>query len=244
MLSSRGHSTRSPPGPRWASRPPSRTTTLFAAASLLAGLLVLLRAAISGSFFLSWLPWNLFLAWVPYMIAAVVGRLADHSPHGSGLLVAPTLLWLLFIPNAPYVVTDYVHLRGADGARLAYDAGMIGVFAALSLALGLASLQRMHHVVSRRLGGTWGWAFVGGVSLLCGIGVWMGRVLRWNSWDVLTNPMGLLLTTVGAFLDLGRHLGAVVFSASFGLTLLAAYALWRNLATSMPSRVPAGQGLE
>lgn len=211
---------------KWAWKPPvSRPTRALAAASLVACALVGLRVVLTGEDFLVWMPSNLFLASVPYGIAIVIRRLARARPHGSGLLVAPTVAWLLFFPNAPYVLTDFVHLHAGSASRFAYDAVLLAYFTAVCLALGLASLHIVHTVVRDRLGARAGWAFVATVSMLAGVGVWMGRVLRWNSWDVVGRPRELLTTTIEAVLHPWNHAGAFIFSAAFGLGLLAAYIL-------------------
>lgn len=181
------------------------------------------RSLIIGYAGYSFLLWNLFLAWIPYWLGLAIDRLASRSEHGTGLLVLPTALWLLFFPNAPYIVTDLVHLRGSEPRYLILDAVVIASFAALGMALGLLSLRRVHAIVARRLGERLGWAFVGSVFVLTGAGVWMGRVLRWNSWDVVTHPMPLLRRTFGSLLKPWDHLPSVTFTLLFALGLFLLY---------------------
>jgi uncharacterized membrane protein len=134
------------------------------------------------------LAWNLFLAWIPLLLAVAVVK-ARRS--GLRLWVAPLLLlWLLFFPNAPYVVTDFVHLRDIGGMPRWFDVLMLGSFAATSLMLGFVSLYLVQDLIRARLGVAWGWAAALTVIALSGVGIYLGRVDQLNSWDVL-NPAQL-----------------------------------------------------
>lgn len=166
------------------------------------------------------LPWNLFLAWVPYVIGRGIVRLARRTPHGTGVLVFPTALWLLFFPNAPYILTDLVHVGRLPAWLMLPGAVLILAYAILAMMLGLYSLKDVHGVVRSRLGPSWGWAFAGTVLFLSAIGVWMGRVLRWNSWDVLHDPWGVVRTTLS---DLATKPMAWAFVAAFTSILVVAY---------------------
>jgi len=97
------------------------------------------------------LRWNLFLAWIPFLLSLCVAAV-----HGRGgprpLLWVFGGGWLLFLPNAPYILTDFIHLGRVAGAPLWFDTALIGAFAAAGLALGLGSLLVVHHVVEARAG--------------------------------------------------------------------------------------------
>ncbi len=179
--------------------------------------------AVTGTRRLGYLPWNLFLAWVPYVLGRAIGRLADRTQHGTGILVLPVGLWLLFFPNAPYIVTDLVHLTESPGRYVFVDAVLIVAFAALGLALAIVSLGNVHAVVRERLGQSVGWAFVASAGMLTGLGVWLGRVLRWNSWDLFTDPVVLLGTIGRGLASPTDYVRPLVFSAAFGCALLLLY---------------------
>jgi uncharacterized membrane protein len=103
-------------------------------------------------------------------------------------LVAVGAAWLLFLPNAPYVLTDFVHL--GERHRL-FDSLILASFAFTSLALGFASLLLVQLVVTRASGAMLGWLTVFGALFAASVGIYLGRVLRLNSWDVVHRP-GLL----------------------------------------------------
>ncbi|MFL5348965.1 MAG: DUF1361 domain-containing protein [Hyalangium sp.] len=145
-----------------------------------------------------WLLWNLFLAWVPYGLALVAGFLHERGARWWAL--APlAVAWLLAFPNAPYLLTDFIHLRIRPGIPWWFDVALLGLFAATGWMLGLLSLEVWKRLLEERVGRTAAWAGVALVSVLSGYGIYLGRVERWNSWDVLTEPRPLL-SAIGAHL--------------------------------------------
>jgi len=167
--------------------------TLFypsAAASALAVGLLLARSLMLGELADSFLLWNLFLAWIPYVMAFWADTLMLRSPRLRWSLLIPGALWLLFLPNAPYIMTDFVHLEGFDFTWW-YNIGLLLAFAWSGCILGVASLHMMQRIVRERMGVPTSWAFVLASCGLSGLGVYLGRFLRWNSWDVLSSPRGL-----------------------------------------------------
>lgn len=134
----------------------------------------------------TFLVWNLFLAWVPLIAAALAFALARR---GAGPLATVLILvWLLFFPNAPYMLTDFIHLHGDGPSPLWYDALMLSSFAWTALMLGFASLYLVHAIIRQRTGTAVGWIVVVCVLGLASIGVYLGRFARFNSWDVVARP--------------------------------------------------------
>ena len=149
--------------------------------------LELVREHHYGAFGFRFLIWNLILAWIPLLLGLFV---YDRYRRGSPLLaLAPALvLWLLFLPNAPYIVTDFVHLSAASAPPLWLDGVELSAFAWTGMLLGFVSLYLVHAVARHRFGPVPGWTAVLGVLALVSVGVYLGRVKRWNSWDLLTQP--------------------------------------------------------
>lgn len=190
---------------------------LLIVASCFAVGLVLARALVTGAPWFFFLIWNLLLAWLPYLLAEL-----SFCWQKRPLFLLPLgFLWLIFLPNAFYIVTDLIHLRPFPGVPLWYDAFLLFAFALTGVLLGSLSLQRMHALVGARFGSQIGWLFAGGVLALSSFGIYIGRFLRWNSWDIFTNP-SLLLADIGQHL-LTPHLGlktAVVSGLLYVITLL------------------------
>ncbi|MGH3002858.1 MAG: DUF1361 domain-containing protein [Gaiellaceae bacterium] len=158
------------------------------AASALCVLTVEVRSAKTGDSFYGFLVWNLFLAWIPLGFAAAAYAASRRGIPGAGVLL---LLagWILFFPNAPYVLTDFIHLgRDRSAAPLWYDALMISSFAWTALLLGLISLYLAQSSARRYVGAAWSWVFVLVSLLLASFGVYLGRFVRFNSWDALVRP--------------------------------------------------------
>jgi uncharacterized membrane protein len=150
----------------------------------------------------TFLVWNLFLAWVPLVAAVLAFALAQRGVGGLvGVLVA---VWLLFFPNAPYVLTDFIHLHGNGRSPLWYDALMLSSFAWTALMLGFASLYLIHAIIRRRAGAAVGWVVVVCVLGLASFGVYLGRFARFNSWDVATRPH-LVLSVIREEIDSPLH---------------------------------------
>ncbi|MDX1522736.1 MAG: DUF1361 domain-containing protein, partial [Anaerolineae bacterium] len=146
--------------------------------TLLAGLLMAGRIYMSGSLTHIYLVWNLFLAWIPYLAGLWVAYTQQKYPRQWWLWPLPGLIWLAFFPNAPYLVTDFIHLRWYPPVPLWYDVGLLTVFAWTGLFLAVFSLRAMQLLVKRLAGTVISWLFVLGMLGLSGLGVWLGRFLR------------------------------------------------------------------
>lgn len=182
--------------------PVSYLTALAGLVICSAGAVVLsaYRVERTGSPHLAFLTWNLFLAWLPLLFAAGLHAVNRRRAPGA-ILWLLALLWLLFFPNAPYILTDFIHLRRGHGAPLWFDFLLIGSFAGTGLLLAYASLYLVHEVVRERLGPAAGWMACLAALLLCSIGIYVGRFLRFNSWDAISQPGSLAHVLAGRVFD-------------------------------------------
>ena len=161
-------------------------------ASVLSCALVAVRAYYAGTTAYLFFFWNLFLAWVPVGAALVFYGLAARQSRAWTLLLAAAIVWFLFFPNAPYIVTDIVHLRQIPPVPYWYDIVCVMAFAQTGLFLGYLSLYLMQEVIRAWMGRLAGWLFALTMLGLSGFGVYLGRFLRWNSWDALVDPIGIM----------------------------------------------------
>ncbi len=176
---------------------------LLLGASLVCVGLVSARMVYSHTVHYWFLIGNLALAWVPFVFAAVAYTLASaRRAVLYALIVVAAMVWLVFFPNAPYILTDFLHL-GSMGDIVPgwYDVLMLFWFAWTGLLLGVVSLYLMHDIVARAFGGAAGWAFVFAAAFLGSFGIYLGRFLRWNSWDLLRRPMPLAGELYGKVTD-------------------------------------------
>jgi len=209
--------------------------------TLLVYAMVGVRVAYSGSPHYGALVWNLFLAWIPLLLALAV---YDGFRRGAAWprLFAGGSLWLLFFPNAPYIVTDLKHLRTWDGMPIWYDVVLASGAAWAGLALGFVSLYLMQAVVRRLVGAVNAWFFALGVLGLSSFGIYLGRFQRWNSWDLFVQPHALLADVsmrVARPLDHPRTVAVtVLFTAFLAATYLVFYSFLSASASDQrtPSR--------
>lgn len=139
------------------------------------------------------LIWNLFLAWIPLIFSGLAYLVSWNRKWLWLLAPMCALAWLLFFPNAPYILTDFNHLSTfSTSAPLWFDVIMLIWFAWTGLLLGVVSLHLMQDIVTRFLGRLNGWLFTLVVIILGSIGISLGRFLRWNSWDALQEPLPIL----------------------------------------------------
>jgi uncharacterized membrane protein len=180
------------------------------------------------------LAWNLFLAWIPFVLALVLYD-GDRRRASPAFLLPVAAAWLLFLPNAPYIVTDFVHVGGVAGVPVWYDAGMIASFAATGLVLGLGSVLLVQGVLERRFGSLVGWVMLVPIFLLCSAGIYIGRVHRFNSWDAVTQPEDLLGTIGSRLADpFGRPEAIVALLGVMG-GLMVAYLVLYTFSDLRPS---------
>ena len=195
---------------------------LIALAGLtVAGLsLVTARGLLTGNWwFFVMLTWNLFLAFFPLGVVLVLRDLRAAGFLNRWLLGAGLAMWLAFLPNAPYIITDLFHIREVQPSLLWFDTITLFLFALTGLLAGLYSTLVVHRMV-RPLAGSWPtWALVLGSQVLAGFGIYLGRFGRWNSWDVLTKPVALIdaLTTTAP-----DHL-ALNLTLAYGFVLTVLY---------------------
>ena len=222
--------TRPLPAP---SRSPMHALGVLAATLLLCAgacaALLIARAVVSGWVAYAFLGWNLFLAGLPFAFALLAGVLHETARPGAArtLGVAALLgLWLLFFPNAPYMVTDLAHLtRPIATAPHWFDAILFGAFVATGVTSGFASMLLVHGLVSRRLGTFAAWSAMTAGSLLGGFGIALGRFTRVNSWDVWAQPKHLLTLVLAPLREPGTHQRTVVATVLYGGFILLGYVL-------------------
>ena len=200
---------------------------ILAVLTLLCAFLLLARPPGLGAWYqYHFLVWNLFLAWLPYVFSLAADLLYRARWRAWPLQVLLGAGWLAFLPNAPYILTDFIHLRMEPSVSLRYDAVLIGAFAATGCLLGAMSLLLMQSLVERRAGWLWSWVFVVMIVGLSGVGIYMGRVLRWNSWHVVTRPTQIIDALADALRDPLGHPRAITLSVTLAVFLLGSYILF------------------
>jgi uncharacterized membrane protein len=172
-------------------------------------LLVAARVAYSNTGQQLGLIWNLFLAWIPFMLAYFAHAVSWRRPTLYLLIPVIAFLWLIFFPNAPYMLTDLQDLaRRASDAPLWYDVIIVVWCSWTGTLLGVISLYLMQDIIVRTFGRMIGWIFIFVISGLSSFGMYIGRFVRLNSWDILQNPAETAQQILGLVIDPSKRLAA------------------------------------
>jgi uncharacterized membrane protein len=196
--------------------------------------LILWRLHLGGDILAVGLLWNLFLAFVPlYWSIAFQKAMATQRRLPATLYFA---LWLLFLPNAPYLLTDLIHLAPRPGVPLWFVLAMLLSCAGTGTLLGYFSLANVQNTITQKSGAFMGWAVAVCSLMLCGFGIYLGRFLRWNSWDALSQPWQLARVVLQQWRDPGLHPHPFYVTVVFGGGLLLGYLGLRVFAAALQEK--------
>ena len=194
---------------------------LLGATSLICISLLISRICIYSSFNYIFLVWNLFLAWIPLFFST---KLSVYDKENKNWYTAFLFFsWLVFFPNAPYIITDLFHLSPKSSVPVWFDLILIISFAWNGMLLGFMSLMEVHQTFLKLFSAKTSWILIVSILFLSGYGIYLGRFERWNSWDIVTHPFRLVSHIFGNFLDpdvLPRLMGVTL---SFGVFLIISY---------------------
>jgi len=208
--------------------PLRRLRVLLVLAALATGLsgLLFVRCFLLRDWWYFWmLPWNLLLAFVPIPLTLWAERLALQYRPQRWKLAAVVVAWALFFPNAPYLITDIKHLHWVPPMPLWFDATLLFGFAMTGLLAGLVSLYWLHRLGRHFLGPKRADALLAAYLPVASWGLFLGRELRWNTWDVLLRPHHLVWDALTRGTGLKALLMTVEFSVLVGVSYLAVLAL-------------------
>ncbi|GAB4500215.1 MAG: hypothetical protein OHK003_19440 [Anaerolineales bacterium] len=179
--------------------------------------LVAARVAYTDSSRHTGLIWNLFLAWIPFILSYFAHVLSWKKLWVYLAIPFIAFLWLLFFPNAPYMLTDLQDLARGTGreAPLWYDVIIVVWCSWTGTLLGVISLYLMQDIIARTFSRWLGWVFVFAISGLSSFGIYIGRFVRLNSWDILQNPTETAMTILGIVIDPSRRLAAFTMAYTF-----------------------------
>jgi uncharacterized membrane protein len=187
--------------------------------------LLLVRMLYSQTFDYSFYGWNTFLAAIPYLISTQLIKL--RKIRFAALLML--FIWLIFFPNAPYLVTDLLHYEERQPVPFWYDILLVVSATWNGLLLGLVSLMNVETFLARHLKPVWVTVCVFISLLLCSYGVFLGRFLRLNSWDIASTPIDLAYNSARHVLQPQRYTKLWVFTILLAVLLSLIYFTLKNL---------------
>jgi len=194
--------------------------------TLIASGLVFVRMWYRGSLGYAFLIWNIFLAWIPLVFSIILTR---HQFRSRIVKWVTAFFWLMFYPNAPYIITDFIHLSPYNfyksdafafnsSYKIWYDFFLISIFVITGLVLAYVSLRLIQNRVRESHGSIAGWVFTALVSLLSGYAIYLGRFIRVNSWEVVTKPLELIKILFGNLNTQG-----IIYTLLFGFMIFFIY---------------------
>lgn len=206
-----------------------KTLSLISVALLFSGFSLLVRIKLNKSFFYLFLIWNVFLAIIPYAITMYLSTKKNVSKLmlGFGFLV-----WLAFLPNAPYIVTDLIHLRTANNTFLWLDIIVVLSFALSGLFLFYVSLIEMQNLIKSKFEKLPIKTITTSILFLCGFGVYLGRFLRYNSWEIISGPQILFMDIMNIIIAPFQHYEAWLFIIGFGMFLVVGFWMFKQITNS------------
>lgn len=185
------------------------------------------RALISQTFRYDFVLGNLALAWLGLAFSWLLVQQLKKRRWLSWQNLGLTALWLIFLPDTWYVLTDFLHVRPTGEVSELYDIVLMSILVVCGFVLGFASLFLVHKELSRRLSAQKSALLIALVIFLSSFAIYLGRVLRWNSWDVIANPGGLVLNVSDRIIDPLGHQRALNITGLFFVLICSIYfALW------------------
>ncbi|MFZ5376175.1 MAG: DUF1361 domain-containing protein [Patescibacteria group bacterium] len=175
------------------------------------------------------LSWNLFLAFIPYALSSFAIRFWPFKKYWP-IIISLLVLWLLFFPNAPYILTDFIHLKQRLGIPLWFDALLLTSFSLNGLLFGFLSMMHVHaYIDSHRRNRLVGWLVIVTSLLLSSFGIYLGRFLRWNSWDVFSEPKVFVVEVLRTVFTGDLQTETLSVTLAFFLFMIFHYVLFRAL---------------
>ncbi|SFJ49175.1 DUF1361 domain-containing protein [Olleya namhaensis] len=194
----------------------TKTISVLILLSAFSILLLLFRIKLTQSHYFLFLVWNLFLAGIPYAITSYLKTL-KHINTLSLLIIGS--VWLVFLPNAPYIITDLFHLRYSSAHLVWLDTLIIIVFAITGLIFFYKSVLTMESIIKTYVEKRVVAFMLPVLFILVGFGVYLGRFLRFNSWEIINKPWTIITTILEIITHPRTHSAACFFTICFGLFL-------------------------
>jgi uncharacterized membrane protein len=179
--------------------------------------LLLVRAKLTQTIYLFFLIWNLILAIIPYLTTSYL--LKVHQSLSKTKFFVGILIWLAFIPNSFYILTDLIHLTNSNSPIIWLDVMIISSYAFIGFVFGTLSLVDFENIIKSKISIKFVSIIIPFVCFLCGIGIFIGRILRYNSWDILSNPFELVTDCVFAL----TTYKSILFSIHFCIIIYFSY---------------------
>lgn len=189
----------------------------------------ILRIVIWGKYSFIYILWNIFLAFVPFIISSILLKCNEANKLNKTFFIISVFLWLLFIPNAHYIITDLIHLEEVRYAPVIYDTFLLFSSALVGLLFGLYSLSHMEQIIKIRFSEKIARISMLFIFLLIGLGIYVGRFMRFNSWDFFSNHVSILSSFHQIFSNPFDYIEVFIYTILFASFVYVSYKSWKYI---------------
>jgi uncharacterized membrane protein len=224
---------------KWYISTRARLGLALAAASVASVTLWFVAALRNSSWDFAYLAWNLFLAWIPLGLMLWLEKVLRRKLWSSWQALLITIAFVTFLPNTFYLTTDIIHLQEVPRVDIVFDIVVFMSFVMSAFILGLISLYMFHTELRKRLSVAKSWSLLLLLLLLVSFAIYIGRDLRWNTWDILLNPASILFEVSDRLLAPAQH--PELFSTTMGFFILitGTYVICWYIARALRQQKPA-----
>lgn len=195
---------------------------------VLAIVLNILRIFLFNNTTFTYLFWNIFLATIPFCISSLLILYTSKDDFLKPFFIIGFILWFLFLPNAPYVVTDFIHLGRIHGVPVLYDTFLLFTSAWACLLMGLYSLNHIERIFLLKFSKKVTNTIIFVVILFASFGVYLGRFLRFNSWDIFTSHDSLVSSIGKIFSGANNYDNVYAYVVLFFFFIYVSYISFKN----------------
>jgi len=195
--------------------------------TIFAVVLNILRILIWGKLSFIYITWNIFLAFIPFIISSLILYFFKEGKIKKYLFVIGIFLWIIFIPNAPYIITDFVHLGEIRSIPLLYDIVLLFTSSCVGLILGFNSFYHIEQIIYTKYNKNISNIIMGIIILMISFGVYLGRFLRFNSWDVFINHTSLIKNIWKNFSQSNGYIEVFFYTGLLFFFLFLFYKAWK-----------------
>jgi len=190
-------------------------------------ILTILRVVLFDKYSLIFLLWNILLAIIPFFISSIILYFHKNKKLKKWIFIILGIVWLLFLPNAPYIVTDLIHIGVVRAVPVIYDAILLFISALIGLLFGMYSVSQIEEVLLSKYSKKTTSILIFLSILLASFGMYLGRFLRFNSWDLLTNPLNSSIKFFTTLSSSSYHLESLVYVLLFFSFICISYYSWK-----------------
>ena len=195
---------------------------------ILSILLNIFRILFFGKLSFIYIFWNIFLALIPFFISYFLLNLSNKNKLTNIILIIGGIFWLFFIPNAPYLVTDLIHIGEIRTVPILYDTILLFSTAVLGLILGLYSIYHIEQILKKKYSFKIATKIIYVLIFLISFGIYLGRFLRFNSWDIIINPIVFINTLGKIFTNKNNCIEAIFYTFLFLFFIIIFYKSWKS----------------